>query len=1297
MNKIYKLKFDKRRNELVVVSEIASGLGKEKSTGHIAGLSALFFKGLAGRLTPLSLLTGLILGALPMMTVAASLPVGGQVVAGQGSISVSGNAMTVQQSSQNMAANWQSFDIGKSHRVEFVQPDSSAIALNRVTGASASRIMGTLNANGRVFLVNPNGVVFGKDASVNTAGLVATTRDISTADFMKGKYTLRGESDAAVINQGSLKAGRDGFIVLAGSRVSNQGTIRTAGGKVVLAAAEQIHLQLDNSGLTGVTVSGNVVNALVDNQGLISAQNGQVYLTARGKAQLLKTVVKNSGTIEAQGLSSHGGVIRLDGGDSGVVSQSGTLLADSATDKGGRVVLEGKNIHLASGSRTSATGKKGGGSVHVGGGWKGQDSTIKNADRVVMSRGAAIDVSATGEGKGGTAVLWSETYTDFQGDIAARGGVTGGDGGKVETSSRRNLQAFGDVDASAPGGRGGQWLIDPTDVTIVSADTSTNVTASGGDVTGAALDTDTVHLLQPSAAGAQVSAAKIKTQLDKGTSVTVETSGSDVEGQKGNITVSASIDKTAGADATLTLKADKDITFSDGVNVNSTTGALGLSLLAGKGENASVTLTGNNTITLNGGDLYVGPQPQADERAALNNISLTANRGVNITAGNMTFDTAGGVRATNSADNAASAVKLNATGDLTINAQAGNIDLSGRATTIAATKNILFTTGNATLGRDINITSSGGDFTLRPAGDGGASVNFTNNGKIDAAGNITLDVSKGLRGLYYSLVAGKDLTVNGPVSLRAGWAVPSALTAGGLLKLTADSGNITFDSSDTANNGGNITLSAGKGINITAKAGKVELKSAAGDKNSLNVTATKGDVVLSARTNGVRAIRLEKALLTASEGNVSLQGTSGADTENAVDVRRGSVLTASQDITLTGQGGQTGLYLDNAILNATRTVTLKGVGDEKGLLIYNARVTSENTSAHGRSDDTSWVESEGLGLLGTSNLTAKQNISLSGSGLKGVLVAGSARAEAGEKLSINGYSGEYESGMGVALTTNASSALLKGKEVAITGTATASRGIRIEATKASIEAAERIVLKGTVRSGGEGVTVGNSDITLNAPVVSIEGNADKGVYFWGRGNTLNAAGVTDTLSISGEGGASGVLLNNLSLTAGNNLSIKGSGRTTGLDLTTLNLTITDPTKLSLSSAGSAAGAVNRLGAQAFGGADGLVSLVKKGIENRTLVNVTGASDSAADNKVIDNNRVSLVNLGKKLSGDGASTADTVIDLTHRASEGETARRGDWDFSAVDNITATTGDVIIKGVAGFGDSFTLNAAAGNIAI
>ncbi|HIB1617253.1 TPA: filamentous hemagglutinin N-terminal domain-containing protein, partial [Salmonella enterica subsp. enterica serovar Muenchen] len=831
MNRIYKLKFDKRRNELVVVSEITAGMGKEKSTGHITDLPALSpFRKLLGTLTPVSLLTGLISGLLPAMVLAADLPIGGQIVGGQGSISTSGNQMTIHQQTQNMATNWHSFDIGKNNTVQFVQPDSSSVALNRVTGASGSQIMGTLKANGQVFILNPNGVLFGKNARVDVGGLVASTKNISTADFMKGQYTLSGEGNpgAQVINQGSLTTSKGGYIVLAGERVSNSGTVTTPGGKTVLAAGKTVTLQLDNGGLTSVSVNGSVVNALVENRGLISASNGQVYLTAKGQDMLLNTVVNNSGTIEATGLSSRGGEIVLDGGNSGVVNQSGELLADSGTGRGGRITVEGENIHLAGASRMSATGETDGGEIYAGGGWQGKDSGIRNASKVVMDRDSVMDVSSNGAGDGGTAVLWSEDYTNFGGTILARGGRVSGNGGQVETSSHDNLQAFGTVDASAARGQGGNWLLDPTDVTIVgtgSADSGvSNATANGTEV------------FSPTASGAQILNTSIVNQLNNGTSVTVQTSGMDTSGQSGNITVNADIAKTAGGDAALTLNADGNITLNTH-SITSTSGRLDISLL-GAGSNTAIVKVLNSTLSSNGGNITLDQ---------FNHVTVGSDGSTATNPNAMT------VKVDNSTLNASASGAGQSNGNITINAYNPNVNLSQSAynTTVRNGGSTLEVSGGssllanniflnsvqsgeqsrglpvfingATLTADQDITFNG----LASNGSQAAQMEIRGRGNtLTAGGNILLEnLGGGSRGIYLngssanaiSLSAKNNITLHGEGGTAAGVAIAnSSITADNKINIT---GNTTGYSGDGNSPYGGIYLFGT--VNFKAKSGEL--------------------------------------------------------------------------------------------------------------------------------------------------------------------------------------------------------------------------------------------------------------------------------------------------------------------------------------------------------------------------------------------------------------------------------------------------------------------------------------------
>ncbi|MBL6450156.1 MAG: filamentous hemagglutinin N-terminal domain-containing protein, partial [Faecalibacterium prausnitzii] len=819
MNRIYKLKFDKRRNELVVVSEITTGVGNAKATGSVEGEKSPR-RGV--RAMALSLLSGMMIMAHPAMS--ANLPTGGQIVAGSGSIQTpSGNQMNIHQSSQNMVANWNSFDIGKGNTVQFYQPDSSAVALNRVVGGGESQIMGNLKANGQVFLVNPNGVLFGKEASVSTSGFVASTRDIKNDDFMNRRYTFSGgqKAGAEIVNQGALTTNAGGYIVLTADRVSNSGTIRTPGGKTVLAASERVTLQLDNGGLMSVQVTGDVVNALVENRGLVSARDGQVYLTALGRDMLMNTVLNVSGVVEAGGMRRQDGNIVLDGGDSGVVHLSGTLQADNASGQGGKVVVQGKNILLDKGSSITATGGQGGGEVYVGGGWQGKDSNIRNADKVVMQDGARIDVSATQQGNGGTAVLWSDSYTNFHGQISAKGGETGGNGGQVETSSQGNLQAFGTVSASAKKGKAGNWLLDSADITIVNGSNDSN--DSKTETTQSPPHTQ----FAPTAAGSAVSNTSINNRLNNGTSVTILTSHTAKDGaQKGNITVNAAINKSNGSDASLTLQAGGNITVNN--SITSTEGKLNVNLSGARTSNGSITISNNANITTNGGDITVGTTNTSNRvNISINNTTLNASNGNiqltgtgtdsgilfngcnTLTASNITLT---GSSTSGNAINLTGTATLNATNNITLtgSSTSGNaINLKGNNTLTAS--NITLT-GESTSGNAINLTDTTGTTTLN------ATNNITMQGtRVQikhsniTAGNFALNAT-----VAGSEISNTTLTATNNINLTA---KTNSASSGVYLKdarITSTNGNITANGTATANGkathlDGNVTLNASNG------------------------------------------------------------------------------------------------------------------------------------------------------------------------------------------------------------------------------------------------------------------------------------------------------------------------------------------------------------------------------------------------------------------------------------------------------------------------------------------------------
>ncbi|EHN2637073.1 hypothetical protein KIO03_004236 [Salmonella enterica] len=1265
MNKIYKLKYDRRRQQLVAVSELTTGAGKE-ATGQVCGLSDISsFRKLLGTLTPLAFLTGLIVSLLPGMALAnPSLPTGGQIVAGQGSISTSGNQMTVNQNTQGMVTNWNSFDIGKNHTVQFVQPGSSAVALNRVTGGHESQILGTLKANGQVMLINPAGVMFGKGAKVNTAGMVASTKNISNEDFMAGRYTFSGGSQpgAEIVNQGSLTTTKGGYIVLAADRVRNQGEIRTPGGRVVLAAADRVTLQLDNTGLTAVSVNGSVVNALAENRGLISATNGQVYLTARGKDMLLNTVVNNSGTVEAKGLSERGGEIVLDGGDSGVVSQSGMLLADSDSGRGGKITLEGQNIHLAGGSLISATGETGGGEVYVGGGWQGKDSSIRHASKVVMDKTAVIDVSAKARGQGGTAVLWSDDYTNFRGTILARGGLQGGDGGRVETSSHHNLQAFGDVDASAVKGNAGEWLLDPFDITVVSGSTDTDVNEGSGND----------GIFTPDTGTSQVSNGTINNRLNSGTNVTIKTakenSGSN---QWGNITVNADISHTATNNVSLTLEADGNINITNH-SITSTTGKLDVNLLGAGSHDGTITLN-NATVSSNGGNITLGQLNAGSD-------GTTSGLAVSITNSTLNATSAGNI-------------SITANNGTTL----GNGTLSGNEVSVSASSG----TGDAlVINLSSNLTAAG---NLTVSGDTSATGNkygiHTSDSQFTAGDtlNMTAEAAGGTDGAFKA----SDINVsaqNAVMKGTSGGAGGTGVWLTGNVTNTRDGGNLTITGTTTGSGNSigvnvlaNLTANGTGNLNITGKGAqgvgvKVDGKTLTG--GNVTVTGTSGN------SNG-KGLEVKGGTLNATGGNIALTGCmTGRNGGFGAHIYSGSSFTARDNITITGyamDGTNGGLNLNGGTFNATSTV-LNGtsqnnnLGAKVGGVIT---VSQGNLSLSGTANrvnsapNVTGVVSDGTLSItvssGTLNVTGKVNDTAnnptSASTTRGLSLVNTTLNAT--EVSLSGEVAGGRDGTGASLTNTTINAttgnatlnatvangnalvvsggnITAGKDISLTGTAKAGSGYGVSLTNGNMTAssgnisvngtgfdsnrgalnvnggnfsAQNTVLegtagrnnKGTVLNGNINVTQGNLAVTgtVTQTANSLDNNQFTGLLASGN-ITVSQGSLNLTGHITGKSGlnAKAVNLTNLNISA-SNASITGVNQRngTGFILSNVNLTgdIEKGANTTFSSAGSDSSVTNVIGSGVLNATTTDV-LMRAGIENDTQISASGmALGGSGDN------------------------------------------------------------------------------------
>ena len=342
------------------------------------------------------LLTATALLALGVAPVAAG-PEGGTVVGGAATIQGQGGpSVIVNQSTSSAIINWNTFNIRANESVRFNQPSSSSVALNRVTGGlGPSEIMGTLTANGRVFIINRDGVLFGPGAVINTAGFLASTNDIRNADFMAGRYNFNipGRPDASIVNQGRITATSGGFAALVAPGVRNSGTITATLGTVALAAGNSFTLDLYGDKLITLAVNdqiasqvidvatGQPLKSLVTNEGKIRANGGRVELTAAAARHVVDSVINTSGVIKANAIGHRNGMIVLSAATGGskpagaptqTIKISGTLSAAGKRKdtKGGTILVTGEDIKFAS-ALVDASGRAGGGKVLIGGDWGG--------------------------------------------------------------------------------------------------------------------------------------------------------------------------------------------------------------------------------------------------------------------------------------------------------------------------------------------------------------------------------------------------------------------------------------------------------------------------------------------------------------------------------------------------------------------------------------------------------------------------------------------------------------------------------------------------------------------------------------------------------------------------------------------------------------------------------------------------------------------------------------------------------------------------------------------------------------
>ncbi|MGA1980172.1 MAG: filamentous hemagglutinin N-terminal domain-containing protein [Sedimentisphaerales bacterium] len=395
-------------------------------------------------------------------------PKGAQVINGQVGFQQSGCNTTIT-ASDKAIINYSSFDIAQPETVRFVQPSSNASVLNRILSANPTNINGTLLANGRVFFVNPAGVYIGNGARINVAQLVASSLNISNSDFINGQYNFAGGT-GSVINSGDITAEK---VYLIGKQVANYGNISCPAGYVVMASGDRVFLgevgsdvvvEIDVPSLPEPVGVGPIEGCGVLNEGTVEVGNGTIVLAAAG--DIYSQAISNVGTLSASSDIGDAGHVKLIATD-GTVINSGSIEAKSSFGTGGTVQMLGDKVGLFGAGQIDVSGSNGGGTVLVGGDYKGRGD-VPTASRTYVSSDSTIKADAVENGDGGKVIVWADETTRFYGDVSARGGAKGGNGGFVEISGKNNLGFYGYVDTFAPKGNIGTLLMDPTDLSIIN-------------------------------------------------------------------------------------------------------------------------------------------------------------------------------------------------------------------------------------------------------------------------------------------------------------------------------------------------------------------------------------------------------------------------------------------------------------------------------------------------------------------------------------------------------------------------------------------------------------------------------------------------------------------------------------------------------------------------------------------------------------------------------------------------------------------------------------------------------------
>ena len=1254
-----------------------------------------------------------------------ALPTGYNSISGNHQFSQGNGVLNVTTNSKNSIVNYNSFNIGSQAQVNFNLPSARSSILNRVTGGGMSEIYGTMTSNGRVFLVNPAGIFFGNGANVSVNGLVASTLGITDQKFLAGQYEFSraaGSTPGHIqiepgANINILNGGSASFLA---SSFTNAGTINAPGGAIQVGVGDRMTLGDELIGLTvnealkdtldktailnagtmtaaqvqlvASTLKQNMLDAIVNNTGRISAN--KVVDGEGGVVELIADngLVNNSGVIDASG--TQGGQIVLHGESS---QNSGQLLATGLQGAGGDVdVLGNQSVALTDNALVDVSGQTAGGTVLIGGDYKGGNPLVQNALYTFVGENALINANALNLGNGGKVIVWGSEATGYFGTILARGGANGGNGGFVETSGKNFLMMQGQADASAihANGQSGTWLLDPRDVFITN--NTDNVSGPYNPLSDTTTYTPTGILFQVS----EIKAGSINSALNNGTNVVINTGNYGL--QDGDIRIQSNILKSSGSSATLSLFAADDISLDSTGSIKSTSNnPLNVILKADNdvfggffGPN-----NGNGSITLNGEiNLKAGNVTLSGQSIDINKTISTSNGDVDATAlgGNIRLNGDVLLQSGDVTLNAAQGVELNKilranNGDVSITAQNGNITENALSGSVSGVD--LIADANGT---NHAITMKNADFKTAKLTTDSGSIDYTDTDGVSVTAkvgnnNAIANITSGLTGTASNDAAEANLTIVG-------------INAAKELNFTAKTGQVAMNTSADSATANKVNLTAETGT-ISQQAGTIT-----------------GNASVTLKANGVNgSISQSGGAINAPA--ISLEATKG------IQQSAGSI-KATAGLDITSHGGliqQTGGSLNGVTVTINNTAG--GISQSAGSIKGDTSLEMTATGGNITQSGTGSITAPTTKLTVTNGAITQSGGTLQGSSLTAVsntagqtISVGNADFASATLTSNNGNI-TYNDKDGVSVTVNAGNSqadittfatgatanntateadlVINGANVAKDLNLTAKQGNILLSAGSSAAASHNATL---VANNGGFTESGGSLNGSNALNITTKTNISQ------TGGTMNGASVTlnstnGSISQTG-GGMTGNALNAQTNTSGQTISLNNADFASAtLTSNNGNITYNDADGVSVTTnAGANQADITTFAAgTTANNTTTEADLVINGINAAKDLNLTakqgnillsaGSSAAASHNATLVANNGGFTESGGSLSGTNALsiTAKTNISQTGGTMNGASATLNSTNGSISQTGGGMTGNALNAQTNTFGQTISINNA------